>query len=299
MANTGSIMIQIFTGNMRKVFGLWRQLTAGGILLALALLLPGCESSEQSSEKQAAKSLSDAHKEKIREFWQVYREATKLRIAGALDRAAPLYRKALELNPDHEDALYYCGGIEFELGAPEQARRRWQHLTKVNPQSSRAFMRLGDFFMQRDSEHFDLSKAHQHYLQASRINRAETGPIWRLAEVALMQGNLAEADDLFAKILVSNNKNALAHFFRAFIAWQQGNKTRAEASARQVFANLTGEVPAHGLPGEGDTKAGVSLSKGDKLIVLTIDLNDLQANKDTADALGLLEAKFKKLRDRF
>lgn len=69
-----------------------------------------------------------AEKQRIQHFWEVYRKATEFRITGVLDSAAAKYRKAIELNNRHEDALYYLGNMYFELGefdAAEQIWKRW------------------------------------------------------------------------------------------------------------------------------------------------------------------------------
>jgi len=77
-------------------------------------------------------TLDTADRQRIQQFWDRYREATTLRIEGKIADAAQAYVRALELNPSHEDALYYLGNMQFELGESAEAERAWLRLIEVN-----------------------------------------------------------------------------------------------------------------------------------------------------------------------
>lgn len=114
------------------------------VLLALAVL--ACDREEKPSppvQEDQVSSISAARKAEIRRFWETYRRATGLRVQGDWKAAVPVYREALEIDPDHEDGLYYLGNGLFELGRYEEAAAAWERLVEVNPHSSRAHIQLG------------------------------------------------------------------------------------------------------------------------------------------------------------
>ena len=65
-------------------------------------------------------------KAEIRRFWITYRRATDLKLRGTWAAAASAYREALEIDPAHEDALYYLGNVLFELERYDGAAEAWR-----------------------------------------------------------------------------------------------------------------------------------------------------------------------------
>lgn len=198
----------------------------------------------------------------ILEFWETYRRATEHRVAGRTGDALDAYSRALELNPRHEDALYYLGNMQLELGHYEGARSAWERLVEVNPSSSRAHSRLGDLFacMETGAPR-DLSRAEAEFHRALEINREETGPLLRLGEVGLIQGNLSEAVKNLDAVIGSNSHSVEGHFLRGYVAWKQAQPARASAffgKAVELARAAQPAQPVQNLPGEGDTKRGLA-----------------------------------------
>ena len=196
----------------------------------------------------------------VREFWETYRAATRLRMDGQFAAARDAYRRALEFNPRHEDALYYMGGMELELGRYAEARSAWQHLVELNPGSARTHSRLGDLYTCADSgAPRNLGTAEAEYRRALELNREETGPVLRLGELALIRGNLAGATSYLDTVIGSHAKSLDAHFLEGYVAWKRAQPERAAALFRATVqlarAAPPPVEPAH-LPGEGDTKRG-------------------------------------------
>ncbi|MFQ5701479.1 MAG: tetratricopeptide repeat protein, partial [Acidobacteriota bacterium] len=96
-------------------------------------------------------------------FWKTVPEATRLRLKGDFAGAAAIYEKALSLNPDHEDSLYYLGQCRVALGQYEEAARVFSKLIAVNPDSPRAHLGLGATLAAPDSAApLDLAGAERH-----------------------------------------------------------------------------------------------------------------------------------------
>lgn len=193
----------------------------------------------------------------VREFWATYREATTLRVAGRLTEARSAYRRALALNPNHEDALYQSGNVSLELGEYAQAESAWTRLSDVNLQSSRAHSRLGDLYacIDRNGSR-DLPKAEAEYRRAADLNREETGPLLRLGEVALMRGDLTEATSSLDAVLGSHKHSAEARILAGYVEWKQGRRDAALVRFRDAVAPTDSLRAALRRPGEGDTRRG-------------------------------------------
>lgn len=195
----------------------------------------------------------------IREFWEIFRGATAHRIAGRIGAARDAYRRALELNPRHEDALYYLGNMELELGHYDEAHSAWARLVQLNPGSARAHSRLGDLYACTDSgAPRAFAKAEAEFRRALELNREETGPLLRLGQIALMRGHLGDAISPLTAVIGSHSRSVEAHFLKGYVAWKHAQPDSAAALFRTAVALARPTPPIQHLPGEGDTKRGLA-----------------------------------------
>lgn len=230
-----------------------------GVIAALAFLA-AVVALEQGAPDEETKGSDDsaltAERARIREFWSVYRQATAHRIAGRLEEAAADYRKALELNPEHEDALYYYANMEIELGALERAEQALRRLVEVNPASARAHSRLGVLYSCPEiGRLYDLSAAEREFLRAHEINLEETGPTLHLGEVALMKGKLLEAGEWLDAVIGSNYSSVPGHFLRGYVAWKLGEREDAARLFARAVEFARPQEPTEAVL-EGETKEG-------------------------------------------
>ena len=202
----------------------------------------------------------DSGKDRARvdSFWKLYREATAQRVARQTLGAADTYARALALNPDHEDVLYYLGGMQLALGDFDGATRAWRHLAAVNTSSARAHSQLGRLYACFDKgAPSNLDSAKAHLRRAHEINQEENGPLVSLGQVALMRGDLASAQRYFDAVLRTHGGNVPARFYVGYLALKGADTLRA----RTEFIRATSAVappPAAGVAGEGDTKYGAA-----------------------------------------
>lgn len=196
---------------------------------------------------------------RVQDFWKLYREATTLRVARMTQRASDTYARALELNPRHEDVLYYYGGMRLDLGDFAGAARAWKTLAAANPSSARAHSELGSLYLCLDAgAPFQLDSAERHLERAHEINKEETGPLVRLGEVALMRGNLAAAKHHFDAVLVTHAGNGAARFYAGYVEWKNGNTALAQQQFARSVAAVASGTPVAQAPGEGDTRRGMA-----------------------------------------
>jgi tetratricopeptide (TPR) repeat protein len=230
-------------------------------LAALVLLFGLITVTRMRSQPGAAPGVSRADSNSsragVREFWEVYRRATDERVAGRMAEARDAYRQALALDPRHEDALYYLGNVELDLGHYQDAGSAWERLLQLNPSSSRTHSRLGDLYACIEAgAPTDLARAEAEFRRALALNREETGPLLRLGEVALVRGRLAGAIAYFDTVIGFHPRSVEAQFLKGYALWKQGQPAPAAALFRQAVASahLVQSVPSQ--PGEGDTKRG-------------------------------------------
>ena len=203
-------------------------------------------------------SLSGLERDRVQRFWSIYRQATRERVAFQTAMAAQSYARALDLNPDHEDALYYAGSMRLELGDFVGAASAWRHLLRVNPSSARTHSQLGALHqcLDRDAP-FQLDSAERHFRRAHELNQEENGPLVHLGEVALQRGDQAVARRYFSAVLATDSTNAPAHFYTGYLAFAQGDMALARDELRRVVpAAARAKASSVGAPGEGDTKHG-------------------------------------------
>ena len=229
-----------------------------GVASNQTLKLVEGESRREDAALDAGRDTMGARAE-IREFWEIYRAATGHRMAGRIGAARDAYRWALELNPRHEDALYYLGNMELDLSRYEEARSAWERLVQVNPGSSRAHSRLGDLYACLDpGAPRDLARAEAEFRRALELNREETGTLLRLGELGLLRGHLADARSHFDAVIGSHSRSVEAHFLKGYVAWKRGHPDSASALFRKAVTVARAAQSIQQPVGEGNTKRGLA-----------------------------------------
>ena len=203
-----------------------------------------------------------SERERVSAFWDLYRQATAERVAGHVDSAVKTYGRALALNPEHEDALYYYGSMRFSLGEFAEAARAWRQLVAVDPRSGRTHSQLGALFLCLDpGAPLDLDSASAHFRLADQINREQTVPRLHLGEVALIRGDFPAARRVFEEVLRTNAQSRQALLYTGYIAWHNGDSALARAAYVKSAAATEATPTMGGVSGEGDTKPGGALAQ--------------------------------------
>jgi tetratricopeptide (TPR) repeat protein len=197
----------------------------------------------------------DPRRAEVLRFWQRLHEATSLRLGGKLAPAAQGYRQALAIDPGHEDALYYLGHCERELGRPAQARDAFSRLVDVNPSSARGHLALGALLASADPrEPMDLAAAERHLRRAHEINKEETGAMVRLGEILMLRGRRAEALTWLEAASRTNAKSVEAAFLAGYLHWEAGDRRTAARFYERALAATRADAPIRGVLNEGDRK---------------------------------------------
>ena len=222
--------------------------------------------SKNKIEHGLEKEYSTAEKERIQNFWETYRLANKSRIAGQLKEAADGYKKALQFNDQHEDALYYLGNVLLDLGEYAEAEKCWNKLIQINPHSARAHFQLGNLYLNHiRKEVFNINMAEKHFREVLSINEEESGSIFCLGQIELIRGNLINARQLFGAVSGLNYQNLDATFFNSYIDWKTDSLDRAISRLTNAIRSIQNAKSETVGTGEGDTKLGKPLYSTDRL----------------------------------
>ncbi|MBI3697780.1 MAG: VCBS repeat-containing protein [Acidobacteria bacterium] len=228
-----------------------------------------------------------ADKQRRVEFWTKQREAMNaMKIEGDLPRAMGLFQEALALDPSHEDARYYLANCLAAQGDVKAALAQFEELARINPQSQRAYRRLGVLRATTD-----LNAARKALEKALVINPEETGTLLVLGEVDLLQGKQAEALQRWEWACRTNPRAAGALFLRGYLAWKRGHGAEARELLVAARKALGDDWKPQGSVAEGDVRQKMYSEE----TVLSRFWERWNGSPEPAPAFGPLDSYLKRL----
>jgi len=207
-------------------------------------------------------SVEDPARQRVRAFWDAYREATGARTRGDFVRSADGYRRALELDPRHEDALFYEAVSLQDLGRYEDAVRFLRRLIEINPASNRAHSQLGLLLATlAPGAEPDFDAAAAEFTRNQEINAEESGPFLRQGLLQLNRGRLEEARASFA--LASGSGAPEAVYLAGLVDYIEGRTAAAAERFLRVLQTNEREkaISGRGVFSEGDVATGANKEK--------------------------------------
>lgn len=212
-----------------------------------------------SSDDETRSVLEEEKRKRIASFWQAYHEATRLRIQEDFSGAVKSYEKALQLNPDHEESLYYLGNCLFELGQYSEAVKAYQKMTQLNINSHRGFSQLGvTLSTPAPGGLWQPEQAKQAFLRNAQINQEESGPFLRLGLLALNQDDLNQAFGYFQTAAGFGSPEG--YFLSGLVRFHEARFREAMGFFQKVLEINAREkkITGRGVLSEGDIKADAS-----------------------------------------
>lgn len=229
------------------------------------------------TEIQPEQKADQPDQAKVRQFWSLYQQATNERAGGNYRQAVLNYEKALDVNPEHEDARYYLGNMQLLLHEFPLAEKNWLRLEASNPETPRTFLQLGTLYscMAQDNTLLNYIEAEKYIRKAWSLNRTETGAPLLLAKIKMLNQDFDEARSLLENIIQTNQDNYQTSFLLGYILWKQnnkrGNKNSTTIKTQERFRELYQRafsihqrLQDGKILGEGATKEGTAamLSEG-------------------------------------
>lgn len=221
--------------------------------IATALRQRGAEEDKADSSPERA--------ERIRRFWKAYHQGAEARTGGDYESASSFFREALEIDPGHEDSLFYLAISLEESGLYLEATEVLRRLTAVNPESGRGWSQLGSVLARRAPGNVpDPEAAATAFLRAEEINREHSGPFLSRGALALDLGNLSEASRLFR--IASDMSSPEGAFLAGLVAFLERKDSDAIRFFTRVLESSAREkaVTGRGVASEGDVELSAKLT---------------------------------------
>jgi enediyne biosynthesis protein E4 len=193
-------------------------------------------------------------RERTLAFWRAHRAGMDaIKKEGDPAKAEGHFRRALALDPAHEDARYYLAASLVAQRETAEALENLRELARRNPQSHRAFKRWGTLEALAATSPAELEEAARALERALELNQEETGSLLVLGELALMRGEAALAAQRLEWACRTNPKAVGGFFLRGYVAWKDGDAKAAAALLDQTRQALGPEWKPQGMVSEGDT----------------------------------------------
>ena len=201
----------------------------------------------------AKRSAGLSERERKTRFWELQRAAMDaLKRDHDPERAIPLFREALILNPQHGDARYYLANCLAAGSQVEQAIAELETLQRLQPQSHRAFKRAGTLRALIAMKTNELAIAEQEIRRALELNPEATGALLMLAEIEIMQGRSRAADESLETACRTNSRAVGGLFLRGYIAWQDGDDEASREFLNSAQKARGEDWKPEGAAAEGD-----------------------------------------------
>jgi tetratricopeptide (TPR) repeat protein len=194
-----------------------------------------------------------SERERLMEFWTTQRAAMDaMKKENDCVRAMELFRKALALNPNHEDSRYYLANCLAVQGEIEEALAQLRTLTEINPMSHRAYKQWGVMRAITAESAEQIDAASVALERSLEINPEETGALQVLGEIALLRGEDELADQRFEWVCRTNSRAIGALFLRGYLAWKAGSPEAAAGFLRAAVDARGEDWKPEGAVAEGD-----------------------------------------------
>jgi predicted TPR repeat methyltransferase len=126
---------------------------------------------------------------------------------GELDAAEILYRKVLDDNPNHLDAIHYLGLLAYQYGDSDAAGRMLERVIAADPEHADAHSNLG---MIRKAQG-RLEDATAEYRRAIALNPRHANAYTNLGVLLRAQGQIDEAEAAYRRAIELNAGHAEAY----------------------------------------------------------------------------------------
>ncbi|MSQ50900.1 MAG: tetratricopeptide repeat protein [Betaproteobacteria bacterium] len=146
--------------------------------------------------------------------------------AGRLALAEPLYRRVLQTNPDHPDALYFSGMLARQSGDLDSASIFFSHCLRVNARHCLAALSLGNVQLAQGQ----AVAAEQSYRSAITADSGNLEAHANLGNALQSQGRLEAALESYRRALAINPDSAE-------ILGNQGNVLQATGDFNAAIAS--------------------------------------------------------------
>jgi predicted O-linked N-acetylglucosamine transferase (SPINDLY family) len=146
--------------------------------------------------------------------------------AGRMQQAEALYLQALQLAPNHPDALYLLAQLNHQAGRDEAAFELIKRAIRVRPADPFLHDNLGSLYRAQNR----LREAEASFLRALELKPDFAGAHYNLGVTVQDLGRPLEAERSYRRALAIESDYVYAHFNLGIVLREQGRLSEAEAS---------------------------------------------------------------------
>jgi DNA-binding winged helix-turn-helix (wHTH) protein/tetratricopeptide (TPR) repeat protein len=166
--------------------------------------------------------------------WTWIGEATNgagIDMPQAFARAAPLFDKALRLDPDSAEALTAQGVLQTFAGRHQDARQHFERALMLDPGYAQAHHSWGV------AEYDDgwPARAAAHFQRAAELNPLSPSPMDRLGAAQVAAGNLAQAEQAYRRAIELQPRHPNGHWGLGIAAFAKGDLAAAVSNYRRAL----------------------------------------------------------------
>jgi len=243
-------------GNASRVDGVEVHWPGGGVQSFEGLEVGAIwELTEGDEEARRAVASGGAlgDRERHAAFWEAHRAGMRaMKRERNVEKAVGFFRKALALDPSHEDARYYLANGLATLGQTDEALDLLAELVRQNPSSHRGLKQWGTLRALTATTPEELAEAEEFLERARALNPEETGTLLALGELALLRGDSAAARERLEWACRTNPRAVGGFFLRAFLAWREGDAEASRALLDRARQARGDDWKPAGATAEGD-----------------------------------------------
>lgn len=202
---------------------------------------------------ESATSTADPEKHRTQNFWTLYSQASKDRTAGQYEQAVSGFRASLEINPKHEDSLYYLAISLRELGEYQEAEAVLRRLIEANPTSNRAYSELGhSLALPEPGVRVDFKAARAALERSVQLNPEQANSFLELGKLEFSEGDTEAAVKHFR--VAAGFQSPEANFWVGYALFSTGDYAEASRFFLKVLQIQKHElaISGKGLVSEGD-----------------------------------------------
>jgi tetratricopeptide (TPR) repeat protein len=156
---------------------------------------------------------------------------------GGKDEAMRFYTKAVQMQPDHEQALYNLANLYQDAGNYKIAMELYERLVHFHPKNVLGYLNMGIIFNALG----DQQSARQFYLKVIDLDPDNGDAYFNLGYLSESQGELSEAVNYYEKAVEIAPKNAESYYNLGNVYASLGQNGEAIAS----YLKTVGLNPRH------------------------------------------------------
>jgi len=233
-----------------------RQYWAVNAVLALILSLTSCQTSFQRSE------LSNDYYN----IGNAYSDLEKY------EKAAEFYKRALELNPDLNQATFNLARTNLEIGNEKSSLKLLEELERLDNQNLMVLEMMGYAWFKLD----DHEKAMEYYKKCLSIDDSHVRSLYNLCILEMENENWAQSQDYLDRLLTLDDKQEY-RALRAELAVAQGENDLAIGYYEDLVLEYGGDIKTY--------EALKTLYLETEKYYKALDMLDLLVGKETDENL--------------